>query len=551
MKNIIYIILIFPLFVFAQVQDKDSVKVDLSSPHAIIYTHLYFLQSDSFQPKKAAKTIYGLSESKAEKKAIKIKQVLDGKGLYVDLDRVPTNPNYKDSIGYSSYYKYVLFPQRMPQIYVEKVDDKWYYSSETIAKIDDIYKEVFPWYVQQIQEIIPVSGHKKFFGIEIWQFIALVLLFVLAYILFLVAKRIAFFVLQKIKSVIQKNTSFEVNTVLKKLAHPISLLITTAFVDKIFPSLQFSLEINTWVFLALNIAATVFWIYVFLKLVKVIMKIYSEYTETTHNKLDDQLAPIVNNFFTGLVILIGVFRLLTLFGVNTTTMLAGATIGGLAFALASQDTVKNLIGTIMIFLDKPFHIGDWIEASEVVGTVEKVGFRSTRVRAADTSVYQIPNSKLSEIVINNKGLRLFRRYNTNLGLRYDTPPELIEAFVKGVREIIIAHPETRSDSYNVEFTGFGDSALLVMVNVYFKSLAWGVEQSSKHRLHIAIIKLAKALGVDFAFPSTTVTIENFPEKKAINPKYDTESTRINEAISKVLEEFNQEIVAAENEENRI
>ena len=178
MKNIIYIILIFPLFVFAQVQDKDSVKVDLSSPHAIIYTHLYFLQSDSFQPKKAAKTIYGLSESKAEKKAIKIKQVLDGKGLYVDLDRVPTNPNYKDSIGYSSYYKYVLFPQRMPQIYVEKVDDKWYYSSETIAKIDDIYKEVFPWYVQQIQEIIPVSGHKKFFGIEIWQFIALVLLFV-------------------------------------------------------------------------------------------------------------------------------------------------------------------------------------------------------------------------------------------------------------------------------------------------------------------------------------------------------------------------------------
>ena len=157
------------------------------------------------------------------------------------------------------------------------------------------------------------------------------------------------------------------------------MLLTTAFVDKIFPSLQFSLEINTWVFLGLNIAATVFWIYVFLKLVKVIMKIYSEYTETTHNKLDDQLAPIVNNFFTGLVILIGVFRLLTLFGVNTTTMLAGATIGGLAFALASQDTVKNLIGTIMIFLDNPFHIGDWIEASEVVGTVEKVGFRSTRV----------------------------------------------------------------------------------------------------------------------------------------------------------------------------
>ncbi|WP_373942337.1 mechanosensitive ion channel [Polaribacter sejongensis] len=118
---------------------------------------------------------------------------------------------------------------------------------------------------------------------------------------------------------------------------------------------------------------------------------------------------------------------------------------------------------------------------------------------ADTSIYQIPNSRLSELVINNKGLRLFRRYNTNLGLRYDTPPELIEAFVKGVREIIIAHPETRSDSYNVEFTGFGDSALLVMVNVYFKSLAWGVEQSSKHEASHCYCKISKRIRCRFCF----------------------------------------------------
>ena len=263
------------------------------------------------------------------------------------------------------------------------------------------------------------------------------------------------------------------------------------------------------------------------------MRIYSEFTERTHNRLDDQLVPILHNFLNGVVIIGGFFRLLALFGIDTTTLIAGATIGGLAFALASQDTVKNLIGTIMIFIDKPFHIDDWIEAGEVVGTVEQVGFRSTRVRAADTSVYQIPNSKLAEIVINNKGLRLYRRYNTKLGLRYDTPPELIEAFVKGVRKIIIAHPETRSESYNVEFTGFGDSALLIMVNVYFKSLEWGTEQSSKHRFHIAILKLAKELGVDFAFPSTTVTIEQFPEKKALNLKYDINQEKTAATIEKV------------------
>ena len=536
MKRFFWILLFVSYFSNAQ----DSIRVDMSNPHATVYTHLYFLQSDSYQPKKAAKTILGLSEKKAIEKAIKIKQVLDGKGLFVDVNRIPVDANYKDTIGYSSYFRYVLFPQRMPQIYVEKIGDSWYYSSETIAKIDDLYKEVFPWYVQKLQKMIPNSGRSKFLGLELWQFVGVILMIVIGYIIFLIVKRIAFFILRKIQQQITKNTNLEVNKVLKKLAHPISLLITLAFVDKIFPSLQFGLTINTWVFLALNIAETVFWIYVFLKLVQVIMRIYAEFTERTHGRLDDQLVPILHSFFTGLVIVFGLFRLLVLFGVDATTMLAGATIGGLAFALASQDTVKNLIGTIMIFLDKPFHIEDWIEAGEVVGTVEKVGFRSTQVRAADTSVYQIPNSRLSELIINNKGLRLFRRYNTNLGLRYDTPPELIEAFVKGLREIIIAHPETRSDSYNVEFTGFGDSALLIMVNVYFKSLAWGVEQSSKHRLHIAIVKLAKELGVDFAFPSTTVTIEQFPEKKSFDLKYNVNKEKIDASIAKVIKEFKKE-----------
>ena len=537
MKKLLFFFLFASFFTNAQ----ETVHVDLSNPNATIYTHLFFLQDGSYQPKKAAATILGLEEKLAIEKAIKIKKIFDGKGLFVDIDKVPNNPSYNDTVGYSSSYKYVLFPLRMPQIYVEKIGENWYYSSETIANIDTLYQEVFPWYTESLQKLIPISGHKKFLGIALWQLIGLLLLFALVTIIFFIIKRIVFWFLQKVQHQITKrNTNIEVNKVLKKLAHPISLLVSLAFVDKIFPSLGFPLDINTWVFLTLNIAGTIFWIYVFLKMVEVIMKIYAQFTEKTDGRLDDQLVPILNNFLTGLVIAFGVFKLLRLFGVDTTTLLAGATIGGLAFALASQDTVRNLIGTIMIFLDKPFHIDDWIEAGEVVGTVEQVGFRSTMVRAADTSVYQIPNSKLSEIVINNKGLRLFRRYNTNLGLRYDTPPELIEAFVKGVREIIVIHPETRSDSYNVEFTGFGDSALLIMVNVYFKSLAWGVEQSSKHRLHMAIIKLASELGIDFAFPSTTVTIEQFPEKKSLALKYNINQEKIDAAILKVVSEFSNE-----------
>ncbi len=540
MKNLLILLFFFSFTIFAQENTKDTVKVNLSNPNATVYTHLYFLQPDSYQPEKAAATIYGLSEEKAIEKAIKIKKVLDGKGLFVEFNKIPNNSNYNDTIGYVSVYKYVLFPNRMPQIYVEKTGDKWYYSSETIRSIDAIYNDVFPWYIQRVQKIIPNVGYKKVFGIELWQFIATIILLLAAFLMFFFVKKVVFFVFQKIQYKITHSKNLEVDKVLKKLSHPISLLAAIVFIETIFPSLQFNLKINTWVFLGLHIAATIFWIYVFLKLVQVLMRVYAEFTERTHGKLDDQLVPVLDNFLTGLVVVLGFLKLLTLFGVNTTTLIAGVSIGGIAFALASQDTVKNLIGTFMIFLDKPFHIGDWIEAENVVGTVEKVGFRSSRIRAADTSIFQIPNSKLSEIVVNNKGLRLFRRYRTNLGIRYDTPPELIEAFVKGVKEIIIAHPETKSDSYNVEFNGFGDSALLIMVNVYFKSLDWNVEQSSKHRLHIAIIKLAKELGIDFAFPSSTLMVEQFPGKDSISLKYDTNSERMDAVIKNVIDDFSKD-----------
>ena len=128
-------------------------------------------------------------------------------------------------------------------------------------------------------------------------------------------------------------------------------------------------------------------------------------------------------------------HVLTVFGVDPATVLAGASIGGIAVAFAAQDSVKNLIGTMVIFLDKPFQLGDWVQFGAVEGSVEEVGFRSTKIRAADTTLFQVPNSKISEADINNKGLRVFRRYTTEIGVRYDTPPELIEAFVEGIKKI--------------------------------------------------------------------------------------------------------------------
>jgi MscS family membrane protein len=528
MKRIVILFAFVSTFIWGQ----EEVNVDLSNPNSAIYTHLYFLQDDSYEPEKAAATIYGFEGEEAIDIAVKLKKILDGKGLKVDFNKVPINPMFSDTTGYRIGYRYVLFPYQMPDVYVERVGNSWYYSSETTSQVEEIYRSVYPRYTEKLQQFIPEIGHKKFFKIEIWQYVGLVVLILFSTVFFYVFRKLVYFLLKKIQFGLVRRSNENINEALKKLTRPIVFLLIIWVLKMILPSLLLDLDVNTFLFLALNIMVTVFWIYVFLKLVQVVMSIYAEFAESTHSKLDDQLVPILHNFLTGIVVFVGLLKLLTLFGIEPVTVIAGASIGGLAVALASQDTVKNLIGTIMIFLDKPFHIGDWIEAGEVVGTVETVGFRSTRVRAADTSIYQIPNSRLAEMVVNNKGLRAYRRYQTHLGLRYDTPPELIEAFVIGLREIIAQDPATRDDAFNVEFAGFGDSALLILLNVYFKELDWNKEQTAKHQLHLAILKYAKKLGVDFAFPSTTVMIEQFPEKKGLEIDYNLDKNRIQKLIDK-------------------
>ena len=536
MKKVYILFSLISVTLFAQVTDET--KVDLSSPYKTIYTHLHFLQPETYNEAKAAKVIYGETNEKSIDIALKIKQVLDGKGLRVNFKDVPVNANYKDSIsGVEIKNQYVLFPDRVPEIYLEKIDGKWYYSEETNEKIYALYHNVFPVGTDFIKSIVPGFGHKELLGIELWQYLGIVIFILLGVFLTWIINKIIFYILKLLESSFMRFSHNSLSKTLDKLSRPSALLIVFYLVEVYIPTLQFQIDINSFLIKGLEIGQIVLWIYVFLEIVSVLIEVFVSYTSRTESKLDDQLAPILSRLLKVLVVLVGILKMLTVFGVNTTTVIAGASIGGLAVALASQDTVKNLIGTFMIFLDKPFQIGDWIEGGGVEGTVEEVGFRSTRIRAVDTSIYSIPNSMLSEIVINNKGLRQYRRYQTKLGIRYDTPPELIEAFVVGVRKIIEVHPETLTKSYNVEFTGFGDSSLEILLNTYFLSLEWGVEQSSKHRLHMAILNLAAELGVDFAFPSQTVMIEEFPEKKNMSITYNTDKNRIDDIVNNVVKNF--------------
>jgi len=190
--------------------------------------------------------------------------------------------------------------------------------------------------------------------------------------------------------------------------------------------------------------------------------------------------------------------------------------------LAAQDTIRNLFGSLTIFLDRPFQIGDWVVGTGFEGTVEEVGFRATRVRTFYNSLVYVPNGKLTDMIIDNMGARVFRRYRAMLAITYDTPPELIDAFCEGLREIVQKHPDTRKDAFFIYMHEMGSASLNILFQIFFKVKTFPEEFQARHEIILQTLHLAKALGVRFAFPTQTIHIEEMPEKKSGTPVYDDE-----------------------------
>ncbi len=224
----------------------------------------------------------------------------------------------------------------------------------------------------------------------------------------------------------------------------------------------------------------------------------------TDTKFDDLLVPLVSKSLKILATCIALLTAAQTFDVPILGLLGGLGIGGAAIAFASKDAVANFFGSLTVLFDRPFEVGDWIVTEGAEGTVETVGFRSTRVRTFYNSLVTLPNSHLTTAAVDNMGRRRYRRIKTTLGVQYDTTPDQLEAFCEGVRELIRNHPNTRKDYFHVYFNDFGPSSLDIMLYCFVHCPDWGSELQSRHNLFSDIIRLADELGVQFAFPTRTL-----------------------------------------------
>ncbi len=477
----------------------------LSNPRRAVHTFLHW-QQQGHQNLDRVILPFKLSDEPKEEKielATELRKILDARGLLVVYENVPNNPSYTDSL--SGLNQYILFDE-LPEVYLTRENNQWVFSSATIQQIPDLYQATFSGVVEALIDRLPEWSQNEWLGVEIWQYLAVFIWLLLGVVL----RKIFEFILDNyIRKITQKTRFTWDDDLLDGVERPAGFIFLMAFFLVSYTNLQLSVTINLYLSTILEIAISVGFVWLFYNLADVFAKYLSVITSKTENKLDDQLVPLIRKTLRFFIVVMGVILILQNNGYNVASLIAGLGIGGLAVALAAKDTLANFFGSITIFADRPFKIGDWIKVGNVEGVVEEVGFRTTRVRTFYNSLVSVPNSQVATTDIDNYGMRQYRRLKTVLNLTYSTSPEQMEAFVEGIKGIVKANKHFRQDFYEVHFNSFGAHSLDVLIYVFFDVPDWSTELQQRHNFFLEILRLAKELGVEFAFPTQTLHVDSF------------------------------------------
>lgn len=267
-------------------------------------------------------------------------------------------------------------------------------------------------------------------------------------------------------------------------------------------------EIMKWVTKIFRMVSTI----VFAKGISASLTMKSSIIKKMRNKLNVNMEDSVFQFMLkiarALIYIVAGFIIITELGFNLNGLVAGLGIGGVIITLAAQDTAKNLLGGLVIFLDKPFIVGDWIQIDNYEGTVEDITFRSTRIRTFENCIVNIPNSIIANSSIINWSKMEKRRYRTNICLEIDTPLNKLDIFKERVENMLQARENVIDESIMVKFTDIADNGINVLIYSYTDSVDYPSYLAEREDINYKIMKILKEENIELAYDTKTVYVKN-------------------------------------------
>jgi len=371
---------------------------------------------------------------------------------------------------------------------------------------------------EKVKESLPVPARDllglNFLGISLFQYLLAFVVITAA----LVLRRVIIYMLKHYAEPDRAGAMRIDERIVKATSQPLGFAVVVVGVLIAVKILGFPTRVD---FFATNLAISVLYVtaaWLLFNLTDVLTGYLQRIAQRTETRLDEQLVPIVRKALKVFVVIIAVLQVIDQMGGDVKGLLAGLGLGGLAFALAARDSIANIFGSIVILADRPFRVGDWIEAEGVEGTVEEIGFRSTRIRTFAKSLITVPNSVVANWAINNWSAMPLRRVKMTIGVSYEATPRQMEAAVEGIRDLLRNHPKVYRDFFLVYFTDFGESALEILLYYFTTTTVWAEYLAVRQEINLKVMHLLEELGLEIAYPTHTVYVRR-SRPPEIPPKF--------------------------------
>lgn len=333
-------------------------------------------------------------------------------------------------------------------------------------------------------------------GNELWRFLAWLCVVLLAYL----AGRVSRHFLNRAAGVMSRRDKHVVSILLRAAGRSVVFVLVAVALKSGLHFLVMDEAVAAITLSASSVLMVVAVTYVLYCGIDGLCHVWAAAAARTPSKMDDMLVPLVRRTAKVTVVVLGLIQIATLLSEKPlTSILAGLGVGGLAVALAAQDTIKNFFGSVTVLTDKPFELGDFISIDKYSGAVEEVGVRSTRLRTLDGNLVTIPNSELASKVIENMGNKKFFRRSMVCHLPCDTPPEVVERALAIIRESLANHPGSRPDlPPRVYLAELGLNALVIQVLFWFHGPDYWEFVAFSESVNLAIIRRFQTEGIALA-----------------------------------------------------